>query len=327
LGTPALWIGFLAVTVTLVAIDLFLVKGKGGVVTAKQAGMWVGIYVVLSLGFAAFLYTRGGVPAAGAFLTAYVIEYALSVDNLFVFLVIFSFFKIEGPAQHRLLYWGVLGAFSLRALLIGLGATLVHQFVWLLYLFGAFLLFTAYKLLFQKEDDEFDPEGSAALKFARKVLPVAEQDHGLKFFTTENGKKKVTKLFLVLLVVEASDILFALDSIPAALGVSQDAFLIFTANVCAVMGLRSLFFVVSSLMDKFHYLKTGLGIILAFVGIKLIAETYFADWAHHHEALVIGVSLGFIALVLAASVIASTIWAKKSPELKSELPEKKDAVH
>jgi tellurite resistance protein TerC len=298
-------------------IDLTLVKAKGGGVSVKMAAIWVGIYVALSLGFAGFLYTLGGMKAAGTFLTVYVIEYALSVDNLFVFLVIFSYFKIPKEAQHRLLYWGVVGAFAMRALMIGLGAQLVTQFTWVLYLFGAFLLWTAYKLISTGgEEEDVDPEKNVILKLARKALPVATANHGNAFFSIENGKRVVTPLFLVLLVVETSDVLFALDSIPAALGISQDAYIIFTANACAVMGLRSLFFVVSKLMDSFHYLKVGLGLILGFVGLKLIGETWFHEWAHAHEGLVIGGSLGFIALVLTVSIV----WSILRPPKKEHLP-------
>ncbi|MBS1153155.1 MAG: ygjT1 [Myxococcaceae bacterium] len=283
----------------LVVIDLSLVKAKGGTVSVKSAAIWVGVYVVLAMAFAGYLYTLGGIKTAGTFLTVYVIEYALSVDNLFVFLVIFSYFKIKKEAQHRLLYWGVLGAFAMRALLIGLGAQLVTQFVFILYGFGVFLLYTAWKLITTADDEEVDPEKNIILRWSRKVLPVATEDHGKAFFAKEHGKSVVTPLFLVLLVVETSDVLFALDSIPAALGISQDPFIVFTANACAVMGLRSLFFVVSKLMDSFHYLKIGLGIILGFVGIKLILETWQHDWTKEHEGLVIGGSLGFIAVVAA----------------------------
>ena len=298
----------------LVVIDLLVVRAKGGVVSTGAAGIWVGVYVTLSLCFAGFLYTLGGTKVAATFLTAYVIEYALSVDNLFVFLVIFAYFKVPKTVQHRLLYWGVVGAFGMRAALIGLGASLVTRFEFILYGFGAFLLFTAWKLLFAKEDDAMDPESNKVLKLARRVLPVATGEHGAAFVVREGGRLMVTPLLLVLLVVETSDLLFAFDSIPAALGVSQDAFIVFTANACAIMGLRSLFFVVAKLMDSFHYLKLGLGIILAFVGVKLCAETYFAELAHEHEGWVIIGSLGFIALVLIISVLASILRPPKKAE-------------
>lgn len=307
MGTPVLWASFLVGALIVIAIDLFASGGKE--ITPRKAAIWTAIWVSLSLSFAGFLHLEYGPQASGPFLMAYVIEYALSVDNLFVFIVIFTAFKISNRAQHRLLYWGIIGAFILRGTLIGLGAALVTKFEWLLYFFGAFLLYTAYQLLFAKEDEDEagDPEQNPILKWGRKVFPVASGQYELEFLVKEGGKWVVTPLFLVLLVVEASDILFALDSIPAVLGISQDAFLVFTSNACAILGLRSLFFLVSSLMDRFRYLKYGLGVILAFVGGKLIAETAFHEWAMAHEVLVIVVSLGVILLSLTVSIVASSI--------------------
>jgi tellurite resistance protein TerC len=306
-GTPVLWGGFLAAMVLLVVIDLTAVRARGGVVSTKAAGFWVAVYVVLALAFAGYLYTSGGHKPAVTFLTAWVIEYALSVDNLFVFIVIFDFFQVKQNARHKLLYWGVLGAFALRGALIGLGSALVTRFEWLLYGFGAVLLYTAYKLLKGGDDDTVEPEKNVLFRWAKKVLPMAEGDHGNAFFARENGSLRVTFLLLVLLVIETSDVLFAFDSIPAALGISQDAFIVFTANACAVMGLRSLFFVVSHLMDKFHYLKTGLGIILAFIGVKLIAENAMHAYVAQHEALLILISLSFVALTLVVAVVWSVV--------------------
>ncbi len=306
MGTLPLWVGFLVGVAAVIAIDLRVSSGQD--VTPRKAAGWTGIWVTLSLCFAGFLYFLGGAKAAVPFLTAYVIEYALSVDNLFVFILVFGFFKIPNRSQHRLLYWGILGAFIMRGVLIGLGTTLVAKAAWLLYVFGAFLLYTAGKLLFGgNEEEEVDPEKSPVLKWGRRLLPVADKDDGLAFTTRVNGKFMFTPLFLVLLVVESTDLLFALDSIPAVLGISQDPFIVFSSNACAILGLRSLFFLVSALMDKFRYLKIGLGVILAFVGLKLIAETYFSEYAHAHEGVVILVSLGFIALTLTASVVASML--------------------
>lgn len=305
--------------VAVIVIDLRVSGGKE--VTPRKAAIWTGVWVSLSLMFAGVLYWLGGAKAAAPFLTAYVIEYALSVDNLFVFIVVFSYFKVTNVAQHRLLYWGIVGAFLLRGTLIFLGASLVARFNWVLYFFGAFLLFTAWKLLFgNAEDDEVDPENLTVLKWARRVLPVSSKNTDDNHFTTrEAGKFLFTPLFLVLLVVESTDLLFALDSIPAVLSISQDPFIVFSSNACAILGLRSLFFLVSSLMDKFRYLKTGLGIILAFVGIKLIVETAFHDFVAQHEGLLIIVSLGVIAGTLASSIGLSVL-IKPPPTL--EAPEK-----
>lgn len=305
--------------VAVIVIDLRVSGGKE--VTPRKAAIWTGVWVSLSLMFAGVLYWLGGAKAAAPFLTAYVIEYALSVDNLFVFIIVFSYFKVTNVAQHRLLYWGIVGAFLLRGTLIFLGASLVARFNWVLYFFGAFLLFTAWKLLFgNAEDDEVDPENLTVLKWARRVLPVSSKNTDDNHFTTrEAGKFLFTPLFLVLLVVESTDLLFALDSIPAVLSISQDPFIVFSSNACAILGLRSLFFLVSSLMDKFRYLKTGLGIILAFVGIKLIVETAFHDFVAQHEGLLIIVSLGVIAGTLASSIGLSVL-IKPPPTL--EAPEK-----
>jgi tellurite resistance protein TerC len=301
-----LWAAFLMGAAVVVAIDLLAAAGKE--ISPKKAAAWTGIWVSLSLAFAGFLQLHFGAQASVPFLTAYVVEYALSVDNLFVFIVIFSAFNVAKNAQHKLLYWGIIGAFLLRGTLIALGTTLVAKFEWLLYVFGAFLLFTAYKLLFSKSDEaHVEPEENPVLKWGRRVLPVSQEMSGLNFVIREGGRWMVTPLFLVLLVVETSDVLFALDSIPAVLGISQDPFLVFTSNACAILGLRSLYFLVNSLMDRFRYLKIGLGVILALVGVKLIFETAFASWAHEHETVVIVVSLSVIVLSLVVSIIASSV--------------------
>ena len=214
-----LWIAFIAGVLALVVVDLLVVRARGGVVSAKAAAVWVGIYVSLSLGFAGFLYWLGGAKVAATWLTAYVIEYALSVDNLFVFLVIVSYFRISKEAQHKLLYWGVVGAFAMRATLIGLGSSLVTRFTWVLYGFGAFLLFTAWKLLFSGgDDDAVDPETNPVLRLARKILPIATGEHGKAFIIREQGRTLLTRLFLVLLVVETSDLIFALDATGSTAG-------------------------------------------------------------------------------------------------------------
>jgi len=319
-GTPVLWTAFLAGVAAIIFIDLQLSGGKE--VTPKKAAIWTGVWVSLSLAFAGVLFWLGGSKAAVPFLTAYVIEYALSVDNLFVFIVVFTFFKVSNVAQHRLLRWGIVGAFVLRGTLIFLGSSLVTRFEKVLYVFGAILLWTAYKLLFGDEDEEYDPESSRVLRWARKVLPVSSHNRGDHHFTTrEEGRFQFTPLFLVLLVVESTDVLFALDSIPAVLSISQDPFIVFSSNACAILGLRSLFFLVASLMDKFRYLKTGLGIILAFVGVKLMLETAFHEYVMQHEATLIIASLGFIAVVLTISIgLSVVIKPKPTQEESASMP-------
>ncbi len=298
----AIWVGFHVFVLAMLAIDLGLFHREAHAVSSKEAGIWTGVWVTLSLIFCAGIWRFIGHEPAIQWFTAYVVEYALSVDNLFVFLVVFSYFRVALEHQHRVLFWGILGAFVMRATLIITGTALVSRFHWLMYLFGAFLLFTGVKMLVSKEEEEAaDPEQRAVVKFARRVLPVARQGDGSRFFLNEEGRLKVTPLFIVLLVVEVTDLLFAVDSIPAVLGITQNAFIAYTSNVCAILGLRSLFFLVAKLMDKFHFLKVGLSLILSFVGVKMLLT-----WLdiHLHE----GLSLGVIALILAGSIAASLIW-------------------
>ena len=301
----ALWVGFNLFVVAMLAIDLGLFHKKDRAVTPKEAGIWTMVWITISLLFCAGIWHFSGHTPALQWLTAYVVEYSLSVDNLFVFLMVFSYFRVAPEHQHRVLFWGIVGAFVMRAVLIIAGTALVKEFHWLIYLFGAFLVFTAIKMLLSKEE-AVDPEQQGIVKLARRVLPVSRSADGSRFFLREDGRLKVTPLFLVLLVVEATDLLFALDSIPAVLGISQDPFIVYSSNVCAILGLRSLFFVVASLMDKFHLLKVGLAAILGFVGVKMLI-TYF------DIHVPIGISLGAIAGILAASIIASLIWPK-APE-------------
>ncbi len=305
----ALWVGFNLFVIAMLALDLGLFHRKEHAVSPKEAGAWTGVWITLSLLFCGGLFYFGywNQEQALQWVTAYVVEYSLSVDNLFVFLMVFAYFRVVPEVQHRVLFWGIVGAFIMRAVLIITGTALVQRFHWLLYLFGAFLVFTAVKMAFSKDDDAADPEQTLVVRLARRMLPVARQGEGSNFFTMEDGRRKVTPLFLVLLVVEATDLLFALDSIPAVLGISQDAFIVYTSNVCAILGLRSLFFVVSSLMDKFHLLKLGLAVILGFVGTKMLI-TFFDI----HVS--IGLSLGVIGGVLLASIVASLIWPKAARE-------------
>jgi tellurite resistance protein TerC len=305
----ALWLGFNLFVVAMLALDLGVFHRKEHAVSPKEAGAWTGVWITISLLFAGGLFYFGywNREQALQWVTAYVVEYSLSVDNLFVFLMVFAYFRVAPEVQHRVLFWGIVGAFLMRAVLIITGTALVQRFHWLLYIFGAFLVVTAAKMAFSKDDDAADPEQTLIVRMARRLLPVARQGDGSSFFTREDGRRKVTPLFLVLLVVEATDLLFALDSIPAVLGISQDAFIVYTSNVCAILGLRSLFFVVSSLMDKFHLLKMGLAVILGFVGTKMLITIVGIHVS-------IGVSLGVIGGVLLASIVASLLWPKVAEE-------------
>ncbi|XXF79586.1 TerC family protein [Myxococcaceae bacterium GXIMD 01537] len=315
----SLWVGFHVFVLAILAMDLGLFHRKDHAVSPKEAGIWTGVWVTLSLLFCAGIWHFAGRTPALQWVTAYVVEYSLSIDNLFVFLMVFGFFRVAPEVQHRVLFWGIIGAFVMRAVLIIAGTSLVQRFHWLIYLFGAFLVFTAVKMMVSKDDEAADPEQGFVVKLARRVLPVARQDQGNHFFTIEDGRRKVTPLFIVLLVVEATDLLFALDSIPAVLGISQDAFVVYTSNVCAILGLRSLFFVVASLMDKFHLLKVGLSVILAFVGVKMLI-TYF------DIHVPIGISLGVIGGVLVLSVVASLIWPKAPEPEAARTEEERERV-
>ena len=304
----ALWVAFNLAVIVILAIDLGLAKGTGKAPTSARASLiWTSVWVSLSLAFCAAIWLLGengvwawgGKTAAIEFLTAYVVEYALSVDNLFVFLVVFAYFKIAPHTQHKLLFWGVLSAFVMRAVLILLGSALVHRFHWLLFVFGAFLIYTAIKLALQKDDEQVDPNKSAMLRLARKFLPISDTANPENFTVREQGKFRFTSLFLVLIVVETTDLLFAVDSIPAVLGISTDPFIIYTSNVCAVLGLRSLFFVVATLMSKFHFLKYGLSAVLAFVGSKMLIEPWFK--------VPVPISLGVIASILVISMVVSVL--------------------
>ncbi len=309
----ALWLGFNLSVLLLLALDLGLFHRKDEVVTPKQAGIWTVVWITLSLLFCGGLFYVGYWDRAQSlqWVTAYIIEYSLSVDNLFVFLMVFAYFRVAPEHQHRVLFWGIMGAFIMRAVLILAGTALVSRFHWLIYLFGAFLVFTAVKMAFSKDEEDADPEQQFVVRLARRMLPVSQGGQGNRFFVREDGRLKVTPLFLVLLVVEATDLLFALDSIPAVLGISQDPFIVYTSNVCAILGLRSLFFVVASLMDKFHLLKMGLSLILGFVGMKMLI-TFF------DIHVPITLSLGIIGAILLGSIVASVIWPKAADEVKQD---------
>ena len=307
---PTTWVVFNGLVLAILGVDLGMARRKGGhaPVTPKSAAAWTGVWVALTLAFAAAIWVLGdngtwpwgGKQHALEFLTAYLVEYALSVDNLFVFLMVFAFYKVKPEVQHTLLFWGVLSAFVMRAGLILAGSALVHRFHWMMYLFGAFLLFTAAKMVMSGGDDEeVHPSDNPLFKFARRVLPMAEGEHGHAFFVREGGRVKVTMLFLILLVVETTDLLFALDSIPAVVGLSDSPFIIYSSNICAVLGLRSLFFLVAALMGRFHYLQIGLSAVLAFVGLKMLTSSFFQ--------VPVGVSLAVIAAILVISIVASMV--------------------
>ncbi len=292
------WAGFNLGVLVVLAVDLGLTARKGRPLSRREATRWALLWVALSLGLCAALWKTRGSEAGLQFLGSYLIEYALSVDNLFVFLVLFEAFRVRSEDRRQLLLWGVLGAVLLRASLLLCGAGLVRRFEWLLVPFGIFLLFTAMKLAWKPGGSELAPRENGLVRLARRFLPMAEAPpQGFALLLKERGHWRVTPLFLVLVMVETTDLLFAFDSIPAVLGMSQDAFIVYTSNVCAILGLRSLFFVLEALIGRLTYFKPALAAVLAFVGAKMVAE----PWVH----LPLFVSLLVIAVLLGGAVLAS----------------------
>jgi len=293
----------------MLALDLGIFHRKAHVVHPKEAGIWVAIWVTLALLFAGGLFFWQGSDNALLFITGYVIEQSLSVDNIFVIVMIFSFFRIPDKYQHRVLFWGIVGALLMRGLFIGMGSILIQRFGWTLYIFGAFLIFTGIKMAVRR-DEEFDAEQNIVMRTARRFMRVTNEYDGQKFFTVQNGHRVATPLFLVLLMVEFTDLVFAVDSIPAIFAVTTDPFLVYTSNVFAILGLRSMYFLLAGIVNRFVYLKYGLAVILTFVGIKMVIVDFF-----HFPILV---SLGVILLTLAASIVASLLHPVKSEDAIDE---------
>src|SRR5688500_13738391 len=269
------WIGFNAVVLVLLVLDMTVFHKKAHAVKPKEAAWWSVFWVVLSLAFNYLIYHHFGPTAGLEFLTGYLIEKALSVDNVFVFVLIFSYFAVPAPYQHRVLFWGVLGALAMRAAMILAGAVLIEQFHWIIYLFGASLVFTGVRMATQTEH-AIEPEANPVVRLLRRIIPVTQEYHGQRFFVrqalTPGGAVRLvaTPLLVVLVLVETTDLIFAVDSIPAIFAVTQDPFLVYTSNVCAILGLRSLYFLLAGFIHRFHYLKLGLAVVLTFVGVKML---------------------------------------------------------
>ena len=299
MGTPLwVWIAFTTVVLALLALDLGVFHRESKEVSTREALAWTAVWVSLSLVFNLVIYFWRGPDKALEFLTGYLIEESLSVDNIFVFLMLFSYFKVPAAYQHKVLFWGILGALVMRFAMIAAGTALIARFHWLLYLFGGFLLLTGIKMFFQEED--VHPEKNPVVRLARRLLPVTSDYRGDRFVVVEGGRRMATPLLLVLVTVELTDLLFATDSIPAIFAVTLDPFIVYTSNVCAILGLRSLFFALAGVMNRFHRLRTGLAAVLVFVGVKmLVAELY---------KIPIGVSLSVVAAILLLSVVASLLW-------------------
>ena len=300
----AMWIAFWVIVLAALFIDLAVLNKHHGKVSMKEAALMVCAWVSLALLFGGAIWLVEGPRHALEFYTGYVLEYSLSVDNMFVFIMIFGYFAIPHNLQPKALLWGILGAVILRFMFIFLGVQLISLFSWTIYVFGALLIFTAAKMLLQKEDDNFDPSQSFILKLLRKVMPIKTDYHGENFFVLEAGKRMATPLLAAVMVIEMSDLIFAVDSIPAVLSITQDTFLVYSSNIFAIIGLRSLYFLLSGMAGKFPYLKYGISVILFFVGVKMLLSHFFP--------IPIVASLGVIVGILALSVLASKIFPPKA---------------
>jgi len=309
IGSPSLWTGFIVLVVAMLAVDLGIFHRKSHVVGTREALVWSGVWIGLALLFNLGVWKWFGAQRGLEFLTGYLIEKSLSIDNIFVFVVIFAALRVPPLYQHRVLFWGILSALILRAGMILGGTALLTRFHWLIYVFGAFLVFTGIKLFVQRDQGP-NPEDGAVLRLAKRVIPSTEKYSADSFFTIENGRRVATPLFMALLLVEATDVVFAVDSIPAIFAVTDDPFIVFTSNIFAILGLRSLFFLLAGVVDKFRYLKVGLAVVLVFVGSKMaLVDLYKVPPL---------LSLVFIATVLVGSVLAS-LWVsnRQSRDLRA----------
>lgn len=326
--TAWVWIVFVVFILGMLALDLGVLHRKAHVIHTTEALLWTAVWIVLALAFNVgvyYLYEQpsldlgigtsddlSGRQAALQFFTGYLIEKSLSLDNIMVIALIFTYFKVPAIHQHRVLFWGVLGALIMRGVMIGAGAVLIQRFSWMIYVFGGLLLLTAVKLLIVR-DDNIEPDRNVLVRAARRFLPVTSHYEGERFFTRADGRRAMTPLFIVLLVVESTDLLFAIDSIPAIFAITRDPFLVFTSNVFAILGLRSLYFALAGLMDRFRYLKMSLVFILAFVGVKMILS--------HHYPVPTGVSLAFIGGIILVGVLASMMASHRdTARLRSPIP-------
>ena len=304
LGQTAQWIAFATIVLVMLALDLGVFHRKAHVVRLREALVWSALWITLSLLFNLWIYAQLGPQAALDFFTAYLIEKSLSIDNIFVFLLIFSYFQVPPQFQHRVLFWGIVAALLMRALFIAAGLALITRFDWILYVFGAFLVYTGIKMAVRREG-EIHPERNPVLRLFRRFFPVTNEYHEASFLVRMDGRYAATPLLVVLLVVETTDVIFAVDSIPAVLAITVDPFIVYTSNVFAILGLRALYFALAGIMELFHYLHYGLSAILIFVGVKMIV-------AHVYEVPTI-LALAFIALTMVISIVASMMYPRSAP--------------
>lgn len=333
------WIVFFAIVMTALFVDLFIANRKSHAPSRKETFIWSAVWISLALSFNGFIYWMVNdhfdnhalaLTKTKEYLTGYLIELSLSVDNLFVFLLIFSYFKVPKEFQHRVLFWGIMGALVMRMVMIFTGAELVERFHWLLYIFGAFLVYTGIKM-FADEEDGYNPEESKMISLITRYIPITKTYHGNNFITKVDGKSVGTMLLLVLIVVELSDVMFAVDSIPAIFGITTDKFIVYTSNIFAILGLRTFFFLLADLAERFYLLKYALGFILSFIGVKMLLpliaeglimvlgqnnESAFSNFLqrflnHEFSQAVINISLGVVVLALVLSIVFSLVFPKK----------------
>jgi tellurite resistance protein TerC len=293
------WAAFFVFIVAMLALDLGLLQRDPHAVTMKEALVWCVVWFALALGFNGLLLHWKGPELAQQFLAAYLVELCLSVDNVFIFILVFAYFKVAPRLQHRVLFWGIIGAVVMRAVFIIVGVSVIQRFHWVLYLFGAFLVYTGIKMALPKKDEGIHPDQNFAVRMFRRFFPVSAQPEPSTFFVHEGGHRVATRLFIVLLVIETTDLVFALDSLPAVLAITKDSFVALTSNIFAILGLRSLYFALNGVMQLFRYLKIGLAVILVFIGLKMLLE--------HWVEITTAASLGVIGGVLSMSVLLSLL--------------------
>ena len=301
-GTPLQWGFFFALVIGMLVLDLGVFNRREHRVGLREALFWSVVWTLVALVFNGWIYQRFGHRIGLEFLTGYIIERSLSFDNIFVFVVIFNYFAVPAKYQHRVLFWGILGALISRGLFIGMGTALLTRFEWLIFVFGAFLVYTGIKI-FKESETEVHPERNPVVRLFQRFVPLTGQYSGKHFFVREDGRLKATPLMLVLVVVEATDVVFAVDSIPAVFGVTQNAFIVFTSNIFAILGLRALYFLLAGLMHKFHYLSYGLGLVLVFVGGKMLTH----KWFEIPTEISLGIVLGILTLAIVGSLLRPVV--------------------
>ena len=310
--TPWHWAGFILVIIFFLALDLGVFHRHAHVVRFREALGWTLVWFTLAMAFAALLYPLRGKELALKFVTGYIVELSLSMDNVFVIAVIFAYFRVPNQYQHRVLFWGILGALIMRGLMIGVGAALIKRFEWMLYVFGAFLVITGIRMMFSEEEG-VHPEKNPVIRLARRFFAVCNEFDGQRFSTVVDGRRMLTPLAIVLIMVETTDLILALDSIPAIFGITQDPFIVFTSNVFAILGLRSLYFVLAGAIQYFKYLKVGLSVVLVFIGAKMLAEIW-------HFKLSTTVSLLIVGGIILLSIVISFIVAQREARQQSNDP-------